>query len=899
MFMSRLTHSTRTRRQSRMFLGGLPFLSLLVLSPVQAGEDDEALFVAPRKIIPGAETSVLLHSFLGATSQPRRAGFEIHLAETDGSQKELLAAGETDESGWASVILDIPNVPMSGNRRIEALVEGVEIPLVIPVTVYQTQALLLETDKPIYKPGQTIHGRAITLNNALRPLKGKTVELEIRDAKGNKVHRQEITTNNFGVAVFDFSLADEINCGEWKFQAESGDATSEVAVRVEPYVLPRFRLEVEFDKEWFLLDEVVTGTVRSSYFFGKPVAGEITAVAHRLQDGEWEPYASHTAPMVDGAGRFQIDPVMSLPDGGKGGISIDFAVTDTADHKEKTKQFVRITEAPFELKIGLKSPSAKPGFGLEFRVETMDPGGKPVTLPVAVTMYANDDDGNPVLRLQRTIMTQGGATEVAFPVPYQAEYLVLEGEVSQGIYRSRVRMYGPVAYSPTATYIKLERKGEGPVSIGDPVEFNLLSSQPGDTFYEVLAGGRAVCSGVVGESIRFPAMPSMAPEAKLLVYRIFPDNEVGVDSQNFQVRPSENVNLEVDFDKKEAEPGESVKIQISAGVQSMVGLAVVDESVFALSQGRLDLSKVYRELVSRFGAPSVADLQSDFADRPHTIGAHDVLSEAGLQVAVSTSNGSNPALDIPRGYTFWPGDYGTTGSYSLPRLDEGGGGLAEVERVRQFFPETWVWEPTLLTDTAGRATLELTAPDSITNWKMRAVSTSADGVGLASGDMVVFQEFFVEPDLPYAVTRGEEMWLPVAVYNYLESPQPVLLELEPSEGFEILGEPAVSVEVGPNAVEGASFPIRATGLGSFPFKLTARGPLKADAVIRTLRVEPEGSPQEAVLNEALTAGQSLRLDASFPAETISGSERLILTITGSQVAQTINGVEDLVGKPYG
>jgi CD109 antigen len=604
--------------------------------------------------------------------------------------------------------------------------------------------------------------------------------------------------------------------------------------------------------------------------------------------------------MVDGTARFQIEPAGSLPQGGDGGISLEVQVTDTAGQGESARQFVRITDAPFILNIESKSASAKPGFGLEFTVQTMDPTGIPISLPVNVTLYANDGEGQLLARLNRSVMTQGGTAELAFPIPYQAEYLVLEGLASDGPYQARTRIYGPVAYSPNQSYIKIERTGAGPVALGESIQFHLLSNQTGETFYEVLSGGRTVCSGTAEEQIQIPAIPAMAPESRLLVYRIFPDSEVGVDSYNFQVEPPEDSSLRVEFDRTEAAPGEPVKIQISADSQSMLGLAIVDESVFhAGNQGRLDFSRVYREIVTRFGAPSEEELQNDFADRPHTIGALDILSDAGRAVVVSPGAGSHPALLIPRGYTFWPGDYATQGTYSLPRLEAAESGLAEVERVREYFPETWVWNPTLETDPAGHATLELTCPDSITNWKLRALSTSWNGLGFTQGDLVVFQDFFVEPDLPYAVTRNEEMWLPVAVYNYLDSTQSVLLELEPTGGFEILGEPAVTVDVEPNSVQGARFPIRATGLGTFPFQITARGQAKADAVIRTLRVEPEGTPREVVLNEVIDAGEKLRLDASFPAEIVPGSNRLLLTITGSQVAQTINGVEDLCGKPYG
>jgi CD109 antigen len=252
---------------------------------------------------------------------------------------------------------------------------------------------------------------------------------------------------------------------------------------------------------------------------------------------------------------------------------------------------------------------------------------------------------------------------------------------------------------------------------------------------------------------------------------------------------------------------------------------------------------------------------------------------------------------------FFPGSYGKQG-YGLEGLDDisggSGDGLAEVTRVRQFFPETWVWDPTLMTDSAGRATVELTAPDSITNWKLRAVSTSPEsGLGFASGDMVVFQDFFIEPDLPYAMTWNEEAWIPVSIFNYLDAPQDILLELEPGAGFEVIGEGAIQVEVPANSVRGATFPIRTTAVGSFPFKISARGQAKADAVIRPLLVEPGGTRLEITENVTLTAGQERVFDASFPASIVPGSEKIKLAVAGSQVAQMMNGVELLCGKPFG
>ena len=108
----------------------------------------------------------------------------------------------------------------------------------------------------------------------------------------------------------------------------------------------------------------------------------------------------------------------------------------------------------------------------------------------------------------------------------------------------------------------------------------------------------------------------------------------------------------------------------------------------------------------------------------------------------------------------------------------GEGGLAEVERVRQFFPETWLWQE-ITVGADGRSSLQVTVPDSITTWMLRAVAISKDkGLGIAEDQLRAFQPFFLTIDLPYSAIRGEEFPVQVAIYNYLEESQGVLVEIE-------------------------------------------------------------------------------------------------------------------------
>jgi CD109 antigen len=225
--------------------------------------------------------------------------------------------------------------------------------------------------------------------------------------------------------------------------------------------------------------------------------------------------------------------------------------------------------------------------------------------------------------------------------------------------------------------------------------------------------------------------------------------------------------------------------------------------------------------------------------------------------------------------------------------------LAEVQRIRQYFPETWIWTD-VMTDAQGRATLPVEAPDSITTWALRAVALSKEnGLGIAEGELTVLQPFFIQVDLPYSAVRGEEFPVKVALYNYLDQPQEFQVEMEKSGWFEAPAGTSGSITVGPNDVGSITFTIQPTQLGVQEIKVTARSPQAADAVVKNVAIVPEGVEREVVENAVLSAGSSTSLGSPVPLLAVDGSARAYLALTGSFLTQTIEGLDQLLQMPFG
>jgi hypothetical protein len=255
-----------------------------------------------------------------------------------------------------------------------------------------------------------------------------------------------------------------------------------------------------------------------------------------------------------------------------------------------------------------------------------------------------------------------------------------------------------------------------------------------------------------------------------------------------------------------------------------------------------------------------------------------------------------------------PGNLGFMGApaapTAAPAAEAKEAGVAEAAeavqapRLRQYFPETLFWEPQAITDDQGRLSLELPMADSITTWRLSAQASTARGElgGLTAG-LRVFQDFFVELDLPVALTQGDEIAVPVSVYNYLAGPQEVRLELKQEPWFELLDEPNKTLTVGPNDVTAVYFRIRALEFGQQRLEVTAWGSVQSDAIAREVRVLPDGKAIRRSDSNWLKDGT--RGAVRVPQNAIPGTPRIEVKVYPGVFSQVVEGIEGLLRMPFG
>ena len=871
-------------------------------APTPAPEPvDGYVAVAPRVLRSGQTEGVSVSLFAG--QKPTSGSVQLVLMQ-DGSQIAE-ASGLIDGSGVINL-----KVPQVSEGEYELQLKGTGFQDKTVLRVEEGTLLFLETDKPIYKPGQNVLIRALTLDPELKPLPGE-VTVEIQDAKGIKVFKTVAQTDEFGMANVEMPLSTEPNLGVWKVTVHSGKRDAQLDVRVEEYVLPKYEVTIDLPRSWVLASEPIIGTVGAEYSFGKPVLGEVEIVASRYV-GAWEEFATITQDL-DSRTPFELPAVgfvAGVPGaGGMGNVTLDVTVREKATgYSEKSTRLLTVASTPVSLQVIPESTVFKPSLPLSFLIVAETPDNKPLERDVMVVLTYMSKDFDELEQESYNIRTEGGRALLNVSPPAESVALTLEATAEQ----THVSLTLESGYSPSGNFIHLEQVSEAPLKVGDQASFRVYSTREAANFYyEITSRGKVIFSQVAqSPDIAFTLTPLMAPSSRLLVCQILPNNEIAADYIPFGVEGDYPHQIEVGFSTDEVGPGDGVDINIETQGPSKVGLVAVDRSVFILAENRLNLQQVFGELERLYMQPRAELHEARFLNQVTARGAKETFQDAGLVVMSDKQVPEGKEYESPfrRGIDqdgrMVMAAEGVPGAAPTPvpaAVQKTGPptGLAEVQRVRQFFPETWLWTD-VITDAQGQATLPVEAPDSITTWVLRAIALSKEhGLGIAESELRVFQPFFLQADLPFSAIRGEELPLKVALYNYLDSPQEIYVELDSSQGFDLLGESAKTVMLGPNDIGSVEFHIRPTGLGPLPLNLSARSPEAADAVIKELLVLPEGVSREIVENLVLSAGDLHTLDISVPGDAIEGSARTYVSLTGSYLTQTIEGLEGLLQMPFG
>ena len=181
-----------------------------------------------------------------------RSALQIELLVPE-QKSRLLFTGRLNRRGTTEAQFRFP-ASLVGNYQLRYAVDTPigSTEFTQDVRLEDKVSILLTTEKPIYQPGQTIHVRALALDRSSHEAAAnRKLTFEVEDSRGNKVFKKATETDKFGIASAEFGLADEVNLGTYHLRALMGESeaptnTAEIALNVERYVLPKFKVAVDF-----------------------------------------------------------------------------------------------------------------------------------------------------------------------------------------------------------------------------------------------------------------------------------------------------------------------------------------------------------------------------------------------------------------------------------------------------------------------------------------------------------------------------------------------------------------------------------------------------------------------------------------------------------------------------
>ncbi|MGA7343007.1 MAG: MG2 domain-containing protein [Terracidiphilus sp.] len=537
------------------------------------------------------------------------SSIRIDLVAPDQTARNLFA-GRVNRRGTVDAQFRFP-AGLTGNYQLHY---AAETPIgsaeyTQPVRLEDKVSILLTTEKPIYQPGQTIHVRALALDRADRRAASGPITFEVEDSRGNKVFKKATETDAFGIASTEFALADEVNLGTYHLRALMGDAaapanSAEIALTVDRYVLPKFKVSIDFPekdgkpKRDYRPGDRVTGTVRANYFFGEPVASAEVSVKASIMDVAIVD-AGSTSGVTDKEGTYHFD--LQLPtyfagrplDNGMAPVLIEATVKDASDHAETRGEPITVSQSAMLLTAVPEGGTLIPGLENRVFVLASYPDGSPAvaTLRVRVTGAAD-----------QTVTTDAGGVGVVRVAPRaETVNLVIDAGDAHG---NRASATVPLQARNGEDQILL-RTNRAVYNAGDRIELDVLSTSPrGSAYIDLVKDGQTILTRDVDivngqASLSVDATPEMAGTLEINAYRFGQDAQAIGDHRIVFVEPAGELHIEAVADAQEYKPGSEARIRFRVtdehgdAVHAALGLQVVDEAVFALAEKQPGFAKVF------------------------------------------------------------------------------------------------------------------------------------------------------------------------------------------------------------------------------------------------------------------------------------------------------------------
>ncbi len=642
--------------------------------------------------------------------------------------------------------------------------------------------LFLYTDKPLYRPGQEINLKGIYrfgYDGYYEVPPHQTLSLKVYDSSEKIISEQQLVTNAYGSVATTLTLEAETPLGSYRACVEYNCSYFDVL----NYVPAAFRVTFD-DKD----EEIFSGTapqihLKADYYFGVPLSS--ATVKYRLSSQYYyfdkytteyfsfnnlysdnqssryyygDRYIGGGDAVLNENGEVTLKPDLSQANQESDTskiIILDATVKNQQGRSIGAQKSFILHAAPIYIGTQIKDSFVSTGQPISLRVKTVNTKGEPVSLggikaqTYRVKWVANERDSGggrtftTWARERELVKTDDARTDRNGDATIQ---LTPQGE---GEYEVDVTSSQKGAAVGSRSWFYIYGKSSVSVRSSDDTALNVVSKtdnlKPGDVgevVFEVPEGSaKALVTiergrifsyeivDVVGSiaHYKFPVTAAHYPNIYVSVVAYPPGHEVRLGNKRFVVDSDQKkIKLSVTPDRLQYNPGDVVNLSLAATddagnpLASEVSVAVVDMSVLALK-----------------GNPKKDPLPEFYGNVPLTVWTYSNFRNLLKYVEPQSADGKG-----------------------------GSGGDPNSSKRRGIFKEVAYWNPRIVTDASGHATVTFTLPDNLTTWQAEAIAVTKDTkVGAAYNEFTTNKTLMVTPLKPRFVLPGDSFMMGVTVFN--------------------------------------------------------------------------------------------------------------------------------------
>lgn len=832
-----------------------------------------------------------------------------HITSNHLSQSLLIIAGEGKNATVAK--LDNKEFSNAWQFGLQGKVEG-----------FNPLNAVIFTERGVYRPGEKVHLKTILGNTDVTH-----AQVIINDPRGQQVVSKELELDDFNAASMEIPLKEQAAVGQYSISVSAGNQSTTRSFKVEEYRVPTFQVKASSIEEEWEINKTVQASVEARYLHGGTLDGRevkwmvsrvpvpFTPKAYPQYIFSWAKGPNFTGVVnsgnrrLDGNGRLK---VKFTPDHPPSAGAMRYTLEATATDIDRQAYAGRISKIihPASFYIGLKPPSRSilsEGEKLKLPVIALSPDGK-IVEGAKVKVLLERIDHHTAARLSHSgtvqVLNRPEAVKVFYyEIKTGRTPSVIEFDMEEaGHYRIN-------AWTEDKRKKLVQAGFEFTVSGGNPIAWPRFDQEKidiiadkenykvGDEAKLVVQSPYKTATGILTmerddvisyelfditqntPEITIPITEDFAPNVFVSMVIIRGRIHDKKDASGFEtgapglkigytnliVEPVHKaLNVEATLDKTTAIPGDKVKVDLkvtdhqNAPVAGQVTLMLVDEAILGLTgyQTPEPLGELYAErlLGTRTG--------SSLLDLPHA-------KRSRLEKIF-------PGGDADRGnlQSRFPAE------------------------LRKLFESTAYYNPNVLLDPSGKATINIDLPDNLTTFRLMAIAVDKSlNVGSTDAQVEVRQPLMIQPVLPRFVYPDDELTVEALVYNGTNRSANAELIAE-FEGINLTsGNSSKALSLKANGSGTVSFPVKVTTGKEVTVRYAAKNGKHSDAVEVKIPILEPGTKRNFVASKRVTGSDQITME--IPEKYIKGSTQMEVVLSTTNLSELKDAVQYLMRYPNG